>query len=64
MRAEQCIFCREQPVRGVLCCTSPHWLAAGDIRWRTVDGTARVVVEETCVTCENSEKRKPAKRIK
>jgi hypothetical protein len=48
-----CEYCMRQPVRGVVLCSSPHWEDAGDIRWRSKDGTARVIVEETCKLCEH-----------
>ncbi|MDD2966626.1 MAG: hypothetical protein PHN64_03905 [Desulfovibrionaceae bacterium] len=57
MKPELCLYCLEPPKHGVLRCTSPHWLAAGDERWRTMDGRARVVVAETCALCGHGEKR-------
>ena len=61
MDAEQCVHCVRPQVRGVILCASPHWLEAGDTRWRNLDGTARVMVVDACKDCGHGE-RKPKRR--
>ena len=62
MNAADCIYCRRESVRGVILCGSPHWVEAGDSRWRNLDGTARITVMETCATCRHGMKRRKETR--